>query len=91
MLDITTYEGYGTTECAPLIAANHLDGRKSGTVGRPLQAVKIVAEDGSEIGYNDPAQDECRPSGDQGRGVVDQRPPMSCAGICTTPSRPSRC
>ncbi len=65
VLDITTYEGYGTTECAPLIAANHLNGRKSGTVGRPLQAVKIVAEDGSEIGYNDPAQDECRPSGDQ--------------------------
>ncbi|MDE2704779.1 MAG: AMP-binding protein, partial [Gemmatimonadota bacterium] len=65
VLDITTYEGYGTTECAPLIAANHLEGRKSGTVGRPLQAVKIVAEDGSEIGYNDPAQDEFRPSGDQ--------------------------
>ena len=65
VLDITTYEGYGTTECAPLIAANHLEGRKSGTVGRPLQAVKIVAEDGSEIGYNDPAQDECRSSGDQ--------------------------
>ena len=65
VLDITTYEGYGTTECAPLIAANHLDGRKSGTVGRPLQAVKIVAEDGAEIGYNDPAQAEFRPSGDQ--------------------------
>ena len=65
VLDITTYEGYGTTECAPLIAANHLGGRKSGTVGKPLQAVKIVAEDGSEIGYNDPAQAECRPSGDQ--------------------------
>ena len=65
VLDITTYEGYGTTECAPLIAANHLGGRKSGTVGRPLQAVKIVAEDGSEIGYNDPAQAECRPSRDQ--------------------------
>ena len=65
VLDITTYEGYGTTECAPLIAANHLGGRKSGTVGKPLQAVKIVAEDGSEIGYNDPAQDECRSSGDQ--------------------------
>ena len=27
--------------------------------------MKIVAEDGSEIGYNDPAQAECRPSGDQ--------------------------
>ena len=65
VLDITTYEGYGTTECAPLIATNHLGGRKSGTVGRPLQAVKIVAEDGAEIGYNDPAQDEFRPSGDQ--------------------------
>ena len=54
VLDIKTYEGYGTTECAPLIAANHLQGRKSGTVGRPLITVKLVAGDGSEISFADP-------------------------------------
>ena len=54
VLDITTFEGYGATECAPLIAANHLDGRKVGTVGRPLIKVRIVDEQGGEIGYGDP-------------------------------------
>ena len=65
VLDITTYEGYGTTECAPLIAANHMGGRKSGTVGRPLQEVKLVAEDGTELGYGDPLSGEYRSSGDR--------------------------
>jgi len=54
VLDIATFEGYGTTECAPLIAANHLRGRKAGTVGRPLIKVRIVDENGQEIGYGDP-------------------------------------
>ena len=65
VLDITTYEGYGTTECAPLIAANHLGGRKSGTVGRPLQEVKIVAEDGAVLGYGDPVSGVYRDSGER--------------------------
>ena len=54
VLDITTFEGYGTTECAPLIAANNQTGRSVGTVGRPLIEVKIVTEDGSEIAHGDP-------------------------------------
>ena len=65
VLGISTYEGYGTTECAPLIAANHLGGRKSGTVGRPLQEVKIVADDRSEVGYGDPVSGEYRSSGER--------------------------
>jgi long-chain acyl-CoA synthetase len=65
VLDIATYEGYGTTECAPLIAANHLGGRKSGTVGRPLQEVRLVAADGEELGYGDPANGEYRSSGER--------------------------
>ena len=55
VLDITSFEGYGTTECAPLIAANNLEGQRIGTVGRPLIEVKIVTEDGSEVAYGDPS------------------------------------
>jgi long-chain acyl-CoA synthetase len=65
VLDIAAYEGYGTTECAPLIAANHLGGRKSGTVGRPLLEVKIVAQGGQVIGYGHPGKGEYRSSGGQ--------------------------
>jgi len=65
VLNITTFEGYGTTECAPLIAANHLGGRKVGTVGRPLIAVRIVNEQGEEIGSGDPATGLYRSNGDR--------------------------
>ena len=64
VLGIRSYEGYGTTECAPLIAANHLAGRKSGTVGRPLLEVKLVSEDGSQqLGYGDPTSGQFHGSG----------------------------
>lgn len=63
VLDITTFEGYGTTECAPLIAANHLGGRKTGTVGRPLMEVKVVAPGEQVIGYGNPASGEYRGTG----------------------------
>ena len=55
VLDITSLEGYGTTECCPLIAVNTLDAQKTGTVGRPLQEVKLVTEAGEEVGSGDPA------------------------------------
>ena len=64
VLDIATFEGYGATECAPLIAANHLGGRKVGTVGKPLIKVRIVDEDGQEIGYGDP-EGTYRPTGEK--------------------------
>ncbi len=62
VLDIKTFEGYGTTECAPMIAANHLQGRKVGTVGRPLLRVRLVDEDGIEVGGGDPATGQYRSS-----------------------------
>lgn len=66
VLDIRAYEGYGTTECAPLIAANHLGGRKSGTVGRPLLEVKLMSSDGTQqLGSGDP--DSGQYSGSGGR------------------------
>ena len=64
VLDIATFEGYGTTECAPLIAANHLGGRRVGTVGRPLIKVRIVDENGQEVGYGDP-DGTYRPTGEK--------------------------
>lgn len=65
VLDITTFEGYGTTECAPLIAANHLGGRKVGTVGRPLISVRIVDEKGEQIGSGDPVTGRYQSSGER--------------------------
>lgn len=57
VLDIATFEGYGATECAPLIAANHLGGRKVGTVGRPLIEVKLVDAGGQTVAHADPERD----------------------------------
>ncbi len=65
VLDITTFEGYGTTECAPLVACNNLTGRRTGTVGRPLLEVRIVGRGGQELGYGNPATGEYRSSHDQ--------------------------
>jgi long-chain acyl-CoA synthetase len=57
VLGIATFEGYGTTECAPLIAANHLGGRKAGSVGRALFEVKLMTGDGRMVAHIDPASD----------------------------------
>ena len=64
VLDITSLEGYGVTECSPLIAANGLNGQKTGTVGQPLQEVKIIAETGEEIAHGDPKTGTYSGSGD---------------------------
>ena len=65
VLGITTFEGYGVTECAPMIAANHLGGRKVGTVGRPLIEARIVGPQGEELAYADPQNNVMRPSGEK--------------------------
>jgi long-subunit acyl-CoA synthetase (AMP-forming) len=57
VLGIATFEGYGTTECAPLIAANHLGGRKAGSVGRALFEVKLMSGDGRMVAHIDPVTD----------------------------------
>ena len=65
VLDITTFEGYGATECAPLIATNHLRGRKTGTVGRPLLEVELVDSQGEKVGCGNPATNTFQGSGDK--------------------------
>ncbi|MFA6110048.1 MAG: AMP-binding protein, partial [Candidatus Latescibacterota bacterium] len=62
VLGIKSYEGYGTTECAPLISANHRFARKVGTAGKPFIESKLVTSAGKEIGYYDPATGVCRGS-----------------------------
>lgn len=57
VLGIATFEGYGTTECAPLIAANHLGGRKAGTVGRALFEIKLMSKEGHMVAHADPEHD----------------------------------
>ncbi|HJP30182.1 MAG TPA: AMP-binding protein [Candidatus Latescibacteria bacterium] len=68
VLGIHAFEGYGVTECAPLIAANHLEARKVGTVGRPLFDVRLVREDGVEVARAVPGRNEYN----HGEGAVGE-------------------
>ncbi len=38
-------EGYGITECAPVVAANRLDLTKAGSIGRPVKHVEVTIVD----------------------------------------------
>ena len=84
VLGIDAFEGYGVTECAPLIAANHRDGRKVGTVGRPLFDVRLVREDGVEVARATPSTSFTATEllGNSGSAAR-----MSCANTSTTRSR----
>lgn len=45
--DVTILEGYGPTECAPVLAENIVATNRIGTVGKPLPNVELrIAEDG---------------------------------------------
>lgn len=65
VLDITSYEGYGVTECAPLIAANCLRGVRTGTVGKPFIDVRLVDEAGQVIGSGQPSTETYNSSNGQ--------------------------
>ena len=43
---IGIYEGYGMSECSPVITNNTLDNNKPGSIGKPLKNVEIKFEDG---------------------------------------------
>ncbi len=47
---ILILEGYGLTETCPILASNHPDAFKFGTVGRPFRGVEVkIAEDGEIV------------------------------------------
>jgi long-chain acyl-CoA synthetase len=46
---VPIYEGYGLTEAAPVIAANHIGTRKVGTVGKAFPGVEVKIGEEGEI------------------------------------------
>ncbi|HUI30813.1 MAG TPA: long-chain fatty acid--CoA ligase [Candidatus Acidoferrales bacterium] len=48
-MGIFIIEGYGMTECSPVISANRLDDYKFGTVGKPIINVQVKIADDGEI------------------------------------------
>ena len=55
--DITVYEGYGATECSPVISVNSPENNKPGSVGMPIESMQVRIENyetGEELG---PGQD----------------------------------
>lgn len=49
-LGITVLNGYGITECSPLISANRNEYRKKGSVGTPILACRVRIDDPDENG-----------------------------------------
>jgi long-chain acyl-CoA synthetase len=49
-LGITLYEGYGLTECSPIVSANWPGARKFGSVGKALPSVRVRID--HEVGPN---------------------------------------
>jgi long-chain acyl-CoA synthetase len=49
-LGITLYEGYGLTECSPIVSTNWPGARKLGSVGKPLPSVRVLID--HEVGPN---------------------------------------
>jgi long-chain acyl-CoA synthetase len=48
-MGILIIEGYGMTECSPVISANRFDDYKFGTVGKPIDRVQVRIADDGEI------------------------------------------
>jgi len=49
-IGIDVFEGYGLTECSPIVSTNTPQARKLGSAGRPLPGVRVVIEKSSNDG-----------------------------------------
>jgi len=49
-IGIDVFEGYGLTECSPIVSANTPQARKLGSAGRPLPGVRVIIEKTSNDG-----------------------------------------
>jgi long-chain acyl-CoA synthetase len=54
-IGIDFFEGYGLTEASPIVAVNHFQARRFGTVGKPMPGVKVTID--RSVG-NDPGVGE---------------------------------
>lgn len=48
-LGLPVHEGYGLSECCSVVAVNRPGQRRPGTVGRPLDGVRVTIEDGEIV------------------------------------------
>jgi len=48
-LGLPVHEGYGLSECCSVVAVNRPGQRRAGTVGRPLDGVRVTIEDGEIV------------------------------------------
>jgi long-subunit acyl-CoA synthetase (AMP-forming) len=48
-LGIPVHEGYGLSECCSVVALNRSGERRAGTVGRPLEGLKVSIDDGEIV------------------------------------------
>jgi len=60
--DINLLEGYGATECSPVISANSLEDNRPGSVGKPIEGIEVRIE-------NYETGEECGP-GEDGRILI---------------------
>jgi len=48
-IGLPIYEGYGMTECSPVVSANSVKAAKPGSIGKPLSFLEVKIGDNSEI------------------------------------------
>lgn len=64
--DAEMLEGYGITECSPVVAVNPPGGSRPGTIGQPLPGLEVIVVDAEQDAATAPEL----PTGERGRVLV---------------------